>query len=248
MKNHQFNLLFITLLCFNLGNAQNPTFTQPAERYVESYGSGQNLGAIDTATEMGFGSKIMVEKIRAIGSPYIHDEYQPVRITNYENHIYYCRYNAHSGEMEVKLAEDNIIALNNNMPFEIEFTRTGTKYKTFSFVDETNTLQRGFMVVIHEDENFSVLKKQEVQYHKAAESYTSYNSNKPAKYRRKSDVYYLLNGEKITSLPLKERKILSTYEAHEKKIKKFFKSNKLNPKKEKDLILIAEYISSITTK
>lgn len=248
MKTSCFTLL-LSVLSFNTTFAQsNPNFTQPAERYVESYGAGQNLGAIDTATEVGFGSKIMVEKVRAIGSPYIHDDYQPVRITNYENHIYYCRYNAHSGEMEVKLAQDNIIALNNNMLFEIEFTRTGKTYKTYSYTDENDLGQRGFLAVAHEDENFSLLKKEEIQYHNASESYSSYNSNKPAKYRRKADVYYLLIGEKITIIPNSERKILNTFESHKKKIKSFIKTNKLNPKKEPDLIKIAEYIATINFK
>lgn len=238
--------LLIAILTLQITYAQsNPNFTQPGERYVESYGAGQNLGAIDTATEVGFGSKIMVEKVRAIGSPYIHDDYQPVRITNYENHIYYCRYNAHSGEMEVKLAQNNIIALNNNMLFEIEFTRTGKTYKTYSYTDENGLGQRGFLAVAHEDENFSLLKKEEIQYQNATESYSSYNSNKPAKYRRKADVYFLLVGEKITVLPNNERKILKTFESHKKKIKSFIKTNKLNPKKESDLIKIGEYIAAI---
>lgn len=246
MKTPIFILIVSFLLSFCIMNAQtNPNFTQPGERYVESYGSGQNLGAIDTATEVGFGSKIMVEKIRAIGSPYIHDEYLPVRITNYENHIYYSRFNAHSGEMEVKLAEDHIIALNNNTPFEIEFTRTGKSYKTYSYTDENNLGQRGFLAIVHQDDNFTILKKEEIQYQSASESITSYNSNKPAKYRRKADVYFLLIGERIMILPTKERKIFNAFKQHEKKLKNYFKANKLNLKKEIDLIKIAEFIITL---
>jgi len=78
------------------------------------------------------------------GSPYITEEFLALRLENFKNKIYSGRYNAYNGEMEIKLGEDKIIALDNNTDYTITFMQVLKKYKTYTYKDENLDLQRGF--------------------------------------------------------------------------------------------------------
>ena len=57
------------------------------------------------------------------GSPYIQDSYLPVKLMGHENKEYQGRYNAYSGEMEIKDA-NKLVALDNRNHFDVLFNNS----------------------------------------------------------------------------------------------------------------------------
>lgn len=200
---------------------------------------------VDLATERGLMSKNISTKINAVGTPYVNEKYEPLKIKGFSDKVYSGRFNAYNGEMEVKLNEGNIIALDVKGNYEVNFVNSKKVYRTFSYESYTGLSRKGFLVVIGENEKFSLLKKEWIKYYEKVEAASSYQPDKPAKFRREDDRYYLKLGNAIKPFPSKKKDLLKAYPKHSKKIKSYIKENKLSTKKEKDLLKIAEYVSTL---
>ncbi|MBF8151209.1 hypothetical protein ITJ86_14970 [Winogradskyella sp. F6397] len=200
---------------------------------------------VDIATERNLMSKNISSKVNAEGSPYIDENFSSVRIAEQNNKIYVARYNAYNGELEVKLDKGKIIALDNNSDYEVTFTLTDKKYKTKTYITESGVSKRGFLVVLSENENHSLFKEERIKYYEKVEATSSYQQNKPAKFKKQDDLYYIQLGDVVTIMPQKKRDLLKAFPENSKKLKSYMKTNKLNPKHEDDLIKIADYLSTL---
>lgn len=208
------------------------------------YTNAQNVN-LDLTTESFLMSKDVSSKIVADGSPYINEDFSLVRITQYADKVFSARFNAFSNEMEVMSDNNKVIALDNNGNYEVTFTATGTVYRITNYVTETNFSKRGFLVVVSENENYTLLKEERIKFFDKIEASNSYQADKPAKFLRADDRYYIKIGDKVTFLPQKKNDFLKLFPEQEKKLKSYMKEKKLNPKNEEDLIVLAEYLSTI---
>ena len=207
----------------------------------------QNV-TIDIATERGLMSRNISSKIVAIGSPYIDKNFQPVLITQHKDKVYSARYNACNGEMEVKINDKKIIALDNIADLEVLFTFSNKKYRTISYITKNENSKRGFLVVISENNNYTLLKEENVQFYEKVKAASSYHKDKPANFKRGNDNYYLKLSDKTIFIPLKKKDLLKVFPDKANELKSFIKKNKLNPKNEEELIKIIKYIYTLKTK
>jgi hypothetical protein len=202
-------------------------------------------GNVDIATERNLMSKNISSKLNAEGSPYINENFSRVLINQYDDKIYVGRYNAFNGELEVKLAENNIIALDNNANYEVTFTSTNKIYKTENYITENGNSKRGFLIVFSEDENYTLYKEEHIKYYEKVEAASSYQQDKPAKFKKENDTYYIKLNNTVTFFPNKKRDLLKAFPKQAKTLKTYLKKNKLNPSNEDELVTIANYISTI---
>ena len=213
---------------------------------------GQSQQVLDFASEVGFSPKNVSRAMpNVMGSPYVNEDYKQVRINSAENKIYSGRYNAYINEMEILVAagRDPIALDISNNDYEVLFLNENKLYKTFNFESNRGITKRGFLVVISEEneENDVMLLKEEIIkfYDKVAAS-SSYDQDKPAKFRREDDNYYIkLKSGRVVYLPSKDKDIAKAFPEHSKEIMAFVKKNKLKTKKEEDLIKVANYIGSL---
>jgi hypothetical protein len=205
--------------------------------------------SLDFASEVGFSPKNLSNVIKdAIGSPYIDEEFLPVKIKSVGDKIYSGRYNAYLNEMEIiPGAGQSAIALDfSNNDYEVHFLNLNKTYRTFNFESSRGVTKRGFLVVISEVNDVSLLKEEIVKYYEKVAAISSYDQDKPAKFRRENDNYYIqLKSGRIVYLPSKEKDIAKTFPEHSKEIMAFVKKNKLKIKKEEDLVKLANYIGSL---
>ncbi|GAA4246718.1 MULTISPECIES: hypothetical protein [Winogradskyella] len=211
-----------------------------ASNMVVSQNQGLNLAEID------LNIKNRSKTVEAEGSPYITEEFLALRLENFKNKIYSGRYNAYNGEMEIKLGEDKIIALDNNTDYTITFIASLKKYKPYTYKDENLDLQRGFLVVVKEDSSFTLLKKEQIKFQDKVKPRSSYEKEKAAKFIKESDTYYLNFNNETKILPQNKKQFLNSFPEYEVKLKSYIKKNKLSLKNENDLITIASYLSSIS--
>lgn len=204
----------------------------------------QNIN-VDIATERNLMSKNTSAKIEADGSPYINEDFKIIKIKQYEGQTFIGRYNAYNDEMEVKLGDEKIVALDNSSDYTVTFTNSAKKYKTFSYTSENGNFKQGFLVVVRDKDSVSLLKREQIKFYDKEKAASSYQKDKPATFRREDDTYYLKMGGKIIFLPQKKKSFLAALPEHSDKLKSFIKKNKINLKKEEDLIQITEYIGTL---
>lgn len=205
----------------------------------------QGLTSIDIASENLQMSKILDDETSVNGSAYIQPKYSPVRIKGYDNQVYLGRYNAYNGQMVVDLG-DKRIALDNEKDYDVVFTQFNTLYRTFSYTNAKNNEKRGFLVVINEGDNFALLKEENIKYYDAVEAASSYQQDKPAKYKREADNYYAFLNGKVTFIPTKKKTFLKQFSSNEKELKAFMKENSISLKDEKDLVELTKFLSTLS--
>jgi hypothetical protein len=224
LKSQNF-LLFLTFITTSLAFSQGPT-------------------TLDFASETLRMNYTLGNESEILGSPYV-QEYEPVRVKGYDNQLYMARFNAFLNQMVVDLGGSNLIALDSNLEYEVLFTKSNIVYKTFFYENESGVANRGFLAIIGGNENYSLLREESVKYYDMVPAVTSYQADKPAKYVRESDNYYLKIGDKISPLPSKKKNLLKRYPEHSKVIKAFLKENKISLKEEADLKKLAEFIATL---
>ena len=205
----------------------------------------QNVN-LDMVTESNLMSKNISSKVIAEGSPYINEKFSQIRITQYKARVFNARYNAYNGEMEVMTNENKVIALDNNVDFEVTFTTPKKIYRSISYVTDKDMSKRGFLVVLSDNDNNSLFKEERIKYYEKVEASSSYQQDKPAKFDRIGDSYYIMMNDKVTFVPQKKKDFLKAFPNQANQLKSYMKANKLSPKDEDELINIINYLSTIT--
>ena len=182
----------------------------------------------------------------ADGSPYITEDFSLVKISISDKKIFSARFNAHNGQMEVKLADETVI-LDNTKDIEVIFIKSNKLYKTFNYPIEDET-KRGFLVVLTQTNNVTLLKKEYVSFSEKIPAKSSYSTATPATYKRENDSYFYLYNDKVNYLPTKKKDFLKLFPNYQEEIKNYMKENSLNPKNEDELITLINYIDGLVEK
>jgi len=204
-----------------------------------------NAQTIDMTAERTLMSKDASVPVKAEGSPYISDSFMLARISSYGNKIFNARFNAFNNEMEVSIEDNKVIALDNKVDFEVIFTAENKIYRTVTYLDDNATSKRGFLVVLFENDKYSLFKEERITFNEKVEARTSYDKAKPASYNRIDDLYFIKLEDKITFLPQRKKDFLQRFSKHEKELKSYMKNNKLNPKNEDELITLVKHLSTL---
>lgn len=191
------------------------------------------------------------ENVNARGSAYINETFLPIKVLNQkENNLFLGRYNAVNGDIEIMDVEskskDIRALLKNTNEFIIEFMKDDKIYQTYNYIDESNNRKRDFLVNLVSSKRVSLLKKEEIKFFKAVIAKNSYEKDKPAEFKRISDVYYIKIGNTdATVLPSNKKGIAKLFPKHEDAIKSFIKKNKIRTSREEDLITLITYINTL---
>jgi hypothetical protein len=204
----------------------------------------QGSNSIDIATEKLYMSSDASRPVDAVGSPYVNKNFLPVRVKGYDDQIFTGRYNAYNGEMEINLGT-KIIALDTSKDYQVMYTQNNKIYKTYNYSSPNGISKRGFLTVVNQNGDNALLKSEIIKYYDKVPAATSYQTDKPAKFVQESDEYYIAKGKVITPLPTRKKDLLKAYNKDAKKIKTYLKENKISLKKEKDLIKLAGYITTL---
>jgi hypothetical protein len=184
----------------------------------------------------------------ALGSAYIPEEFSAVKIQGFDNKIFSARFNALNDQMEIITgANQSPIALDiSTKEYEVHFLNLNKTYKVLNYINKNGAQNRGFLVEVLINEKIKLFKKEVITYVPMTPATSSYDKDKPAKFDRQDDEYYLcLNSKKCLYLPPKDKDIAKAFPEHSKEIMAFVKKNKLKTKKEEDLIKVANFIGSL---
>ncbi|MEZ4793551.1 MAG: hypothetical protein R2783_08855 [Gelidibacter sp.] len=182
------------------------------------------------------------------GSPYINEDFLPARISVSEDDVFYVRYNAISDQFEVKGENNKSYALNKyRRDIVVQLVGLKKTYQVFGYLDENENENFGYFVIMNDqDSNVKLLKKEKKFFIGEKVATTSYDTPKPATYKRANDEYYIkIGNDPAVELPTKKKEIAKLFPKKEDKILNFIKEHKIKTKREEDLNRLMSYINQI---
>lgn len=224
-------LLFITVLIFSFSHSlYSQNLTKSGAGYLD-YSTFYNRTEYQT-------NNPNIE-----GTPYLSETFTMGTISPLDER-YPIRYNAVSDVFEVKQLDDNIIILNkSNLDYLIKINNT--YYKSFKFKESKDGF--GYFNIVTKNENVNLLKRTTIKFFKEKKAVNSYSTGKKAYFdEAKTALFiYFKKDESIKELPTRTKSFTALFPGKEDAIKKYIKSEKLNLKKESDVIKVINYANTI---
>jgi hypothetical protein len=175
------------------------------------------------------------------GTPFIQKELQNATI---QGNKLKARYNANQDYMELDRDGKTVFFLPAiEYRFEVIFTDLNISYKAF----EHEKLKYKFFKILARKDKAFLLSKEFVKFKPESKPKTNFEVYKPAKFERKKDTYFIKFKDKdmVVELPTKKSKFLKVFGNKASNIKSFLKKERINIKKEKDLIKVFNYFNTL---
>ncbi|MBR9846715.1 MAG: hypothetical protein GYB35_11720 [Algicola sp.] len=183
------------------------------------------------------------------GSPYINEKFLPATISASEGDVFYVRYNALNDQFEVKGDNNKAYALNRyRRDIVVEILPLKKTYQVIGFYDDERNENFGyFLHLSNPNAKTALYKKEKVIFIDEQKASTGYDSNKPAKYKRVNDTFFikLENQNILTEVPNKRKDLVKLFPKHKDSVLKYMKENRIKTSKEEDLIQLINYINTL---
>lgn len=182
------------------------------------------------------------------GSPYTNNEFQKTTLFYGEESLgpLFYRYNALNQEIEVKMENtesEGIRGLGKDKKIAILIDGKKTSFKTF--IDKDGKTINGYLTSLTLDGPVHVYKRHHIKYTEGKKAENSFVKAVPSKFTAYTEYYLEVEDQnRIDEVVLKNKKLLALVpEASRAKLQKYMKENKLNIKKEYDLIQAVRFIN-----
>lgn len=175
------------------------------------------------------------------GTPYVKETFVPARINDYKN-THLIRFNAAQDEMEVKTNGKDISILSKTDKYHIKLVDgTGLVYNNLNYMDDGSVKNGYFISVKTNTENIKLFRKEIIRFTVGKAAQTSLEQDVPSKFTSQNDRFYLQLNQTtaLTEIPFSKKLFLKEF--NEKDVKSFLKKEKLDIKKETDLIRVIEF-------
>lgn len=189
-------------------------------------------------------SKLEIKNIK--GSPYLNEEFLPVKVSKRPEKNLSARYNAYKDEIEIKQGNGAAIyVLNKKSSFsKVEFTASKMAYEAYDFI-EKGEKKRGYLEKLNPTGNHFLLKKQRITFIDAKPSNTGYDNSSPAQFKKAKNNYFIkINEGNIIEFKKNKKDFAKLFPKHEKELLSYIKKQGINTKKEKDLIKLINYVNT----
>lgn len=208
-----------------------------SQSLISTNGSSNSTGLLDLRP---FNDDSKVE-----GSQYIVDKFLPATIEGVEG-THLMRYNAAKDDIEYQKEENKIFVLDKSLKkYDVTFMGNNYKYSVHEYTNYKGESTKGFLIELYTS-TFSLYKREKINFISDKYPKNGYEDLIPAHFERADDEFYIKKGNEIIPFPKNKKYLIAFYPEKKPEIEVFFKNNKLSFKKEKDLISITSYLSSLT--
>ncbi|KSA12447.1 hypothetical protein [Maribacter dokdonensis] len=227
-------VIFIATFVINNVNGQNAYSPVPEEGIVNF---------VTSSTE--------IEPSKAKGSPYLNEEFVhgEVIVNEKVEEVGKMRYNAYRNEVEIldNLSKDSYYSLLKRAYIKVEID--GKLYRIYTYVDNDKSIKTSYFTELNEGP-LKLLFKPEALLKQARTPSTSYEKYSPPTYVWNSSYYILDNRNKdsenhAVKVRLTKNNILDFTGSKKNEMKLYVKENKLNLRKEQDVIAFLNYFNSL---
>ncbi|MEP2059847.1 MAG: hypothetical protein ABJJ05_18710 [Maribacter litoralis] len=196
-------------------------------------------------------SSTEIEPSKAKGSPYLNEEFVhgEVIVNEKVEEVGKMRYNAYRNEVEIldNLSKDSYYSLLKRAYIKVEIE--GKLYRIYTYVDNDKSIKTSYFTDLNEG-GLKLLFKPEALLKQARSPSTSYEKYSPPTYVWNSSYYILDNRNKdkenhAVKIRLTKNNILDFTGSRKNEMKLYIKENKLNLRKEQDVITFLNYYNSL---
>jgi len=176
------------------------------------------------------------------GSPYVDDDFKPVRIEGITKKLPKMRYNAYEDEMEFEInGKTNYIVKNQNV--KINFPDNNKTYVLTRYQLEDKEIN-GYLVILVNEGKYKLYKKETVELLVNQNNKNiPYLNEKPPVYERNKDIFLILYNGKFYKVQKNWKEIAKELSVDNSKLNDFIKKNKISVKDEGDLIRLVEFLN-----
>lgn len=175
------------------------------------------------------------------GTPYMKQNFAPAKINDFKK-THLIRFNAAQDEMEVKINGKDISILSKLEKYHVKLVDgTGLEYMNLNYNDN-EAIKNGFFIPIKaETGNVKLFRKQIIRFTVGKVAQTSLEQDVPSKFTSQNDRFYIQVNQTtaLTEIPFSKKLFLKEF--NKKDVKSFLKKEKLDIKKEEDLIKVIEF-------
>lgn len=179
------------------------------------------------------------------GSPYINKVFAPGKVVNAADNVF-LRYNAYDDAFEFISQKNDTLVLSKTEAYsDIIFTGSKINYRLVNYTDKNDKPTKGYLIQLHQKNDFILYKKQKINYASARPAVSSYAEDLPAEYTIAADVFYLKGKDQdIFEFPTNKKGLLKRYPDRKEAIETFLKQNKINFNSEADLIKLTDFLAT----
>ncbi|GGG94492.1 hypothetical protein GCM10011416_09790 [Polaribacter pacificus] len=181
------------------------------------------------------------------GSPYIQDDYERGSISNFKDVILSIKYNGYGDYMEVlRNGKVQYFLPSKEYPYEVQLLGSSKLYKAFQFRKKKEVVY-GFFRLLTINQKSNLLIREEVSKTEAVKPKTGYSTYTPAKFKRESDAFFInFDGSDLAQeVPRRKKDFIKLFGDAAKDVDSYIKKEKLNIKKERDLLRILSFYNQL---
>nr|WP_299337483.1 hypothetical protein [Allomuricauda sp.] len=185
----------------------------------------------------------------AEGSRYLFDEFVPAKISGISN-SYPVRFDAVDDIIEFKENGEEIKGLTLNREYRIQLMDGSNRvFITRTYINDSGNLKKSFFEIVHDGDDFQLLKKERFKYLPAQPAKSSYEPAKPARFMKLQDQVYIDYPDDsldyLIRIPKKKKKLKVFFGAQLKQVEAFAKKQNLEYDATEDFVKIMEHYLSI---
>ncbi|PCH75773.1 MAG: hypothetical protein COB98_08170 [Flavobacteriaceae bacterium] len=178
------------------------------------------------------------------GSPYVFKEFNPAKISLLKE-VCLVNFDAYSNKMEIDKQGRIYCLPTNNFNYDIHFINSKKTYQLFNY-EVNKEMKPGFFLVLIKNNKRYLLKKERIRKFDAKKATNGYNASRPITFKRLKAIYYTcFENNKALKIPSKKKHFLLLFNQQKDRIATYMKQQKLNYKKEEDLLQIFKYYNRI---
>ncbi len=182
------------------------------------------------------------------GYPYANNDFQKTALFYGEEKLgpIFYRYNALNQEIEIKMENtenEGVRALGRDKKISILVDGKKTSFKTF--IDKDGKTLNGYLIALTLDGDTRLYKRMYVKYTEGKKAENSFVQAVPNKFTHYTSYFLEIEGQnRVDEIVLKNKKLLSMLPSDSRSnLQSFLKENKLNIKKEYDLIRAIRFLN-----
>ncbi|MFN3969506.1 hypothetical protein [Flavobacterium sp.] len=211
---------------------------------IFAYGQAPRATSLDYSDVSMLGRKSAKNSEVVKGSPYINKVFGHGKVVNAAENVF-LRYNAYDDLFEFISPNNDTLVLSKTESYgDILFTGTKINYRLVNYTDKNNKLTKGYLIQLHQKNDFILYKKQKVNYSSARPAVSSYAEDLPAEYTIAAEVFYLKSkDQEILEFPTSKKGLVKLYPDRKEAIETFLKQNKINFDSEADLKKLIDFLA-----
>lgn len=229
--------------------------------YTGSYAQGANSAKLDNFTGNGYAGaafSAMRKKLNSpsdletVGSVYIEERFVPCKVFYNDEVIgnFYYRHNAFNDEVEIKDTQfgeqpESSLATIKELRLVDELDHKELALKAYK--NKKDVVRNGYLYKLNEGDKYDLFFKNSVKFTEGTNPVNSMVRATPNKFSHFTEYYFMKDGDKLAHyIGKKKSEFLREFEKDKRdSLASYIKEEKINLKKEEDLMKVFNYLNSI---